>query len=137
MAHHADANQAGLFRPTPAAPTSAPVREAPAPRPRGKAPAMTPAVAHDVLAEVREGRYGLLDDTDRVVWFEDADHVRFATDADLLHSLMNNRYVEHCPARDLTSSRHGAITRPVLPLRLTKTGRELLARWSALAHYKP
>jgi hypothetical protein len=32
---------------------------------------------------------------------------------------------------DTDRGRHGAIRRPVLPLRLTKSGRETLLRWSA------
>ncbi|WP_209440791.1 hypothetical protein [Amycolatopsis thermoflava] len=92
-------------------------------------------MAQDVLAEVQDGRYGLLDDSDRVVLFEDTDRVRIATDEDTVHALMQGRYVERCPARDTVSCLHGVVRRPVSPLRLTRQGRNLLSRWSALKPY--
>ncbi|MGC7101601.1 hypothetical protein ACPZ19_43590 [Amycolatopsis lurida] len=110
-----------------------PGRQCPPTRQRGqRSNAGKPAVAVDVLAEVHEGRYGLLDDTDRVVLFEDNDHVRLALDEDAVHELMAQGYVQRRPMRDTESCLHGAIRRPVLGLRLTKRGRSLLARWTAL-----
>lgn len=125
-------NQVDLFG-TPATPVAAPARPAPPVRHRtpARSRAGTPAVATDVLAEVRDGRYGLMDDTDRVVVFEDGDHVRLALDEEIIHHLITGRYIERGPARDTVSCLHGVIRRPVSPLRLTKDGRTLLGRWSA------
>ncbi|MCF6425906.1 hypothetical protein [Amycolatopsis tucumanensis] len=125
----------GLFS-APAAGTPAPSRQCPPPRPRKRSKAViSPALAQDVLAEVQDGRYGLLDDSDRVVLFEDTDRVRIATDEDTVHALMQGRYVERCPARATVSCLHGVVRRPVSPLRLTRQGRNLLSRWSALKPY--
>jgi hypothetical protein len=88
-------------------------------------------VAKDVLAEVHTGRYGLLDDTDRVVLFEDDEHVRVALDEDAVLYFLAQGYLECRPIRDTVTCLHGAIRRPVLPLRLTRTGRTMLDRWSA------
>lgn len=130
--------QLGLFTDQlPATPAPAPVRDGPPPR-TGRKPArpqVTPSVAQDVLAEVQEGRYGVIDDSDRVVVFEDTDRVRVAIDEDTIHTLFGGGYVERCPARETVSCLHGAIRRPVSPLRLTKSGRSLLNRWSALKPY--
>jgi hypothetical protein len=107
----------------------------PAPAPRGRTRSRQPITPDRVvpaLADVHEGRFGLLDDTDRVMVFEDHDRVRAALDDDLIGSLMWQGYVERRPHRDTVSCRHGAIRRPVTPLRLTKQGHTLLARWGAL-----
>lgn len=134
MARRVPPGQLGLFgAQLPATPT--PQRDAPPPRPRNARPAATPDVARDLLAEVQEGRYGLLDDTDRVVVFEDLDRVRVATDEDAVHALISGGYVQRGPARETVSCHHGAIRRPVSPLRLTRQGRALLHRWSALKPY--
>ncbi|GAB3566015.1 hypothetical protein GCM10027445_12140 [Amycolatopsis endophytica] len=128
-------DQFGLFAPS-TTDTPAPARPSLPPRPRKRTRSMVnPGVAQDVLAEVQDGRYGLLDDSDRVVLFEDTDRVRIATDEDAVHALLAGRYVERCPARDTVSCLHGAIRRPVSPLRLTRQGRNLLSRWSALKPY--
>jgi hypothetical protein len=133
MAGSIDPDQFGLFG---AQPAPAEERDCPAPRRRRKrGRAETPGFAQEALAEVQEGRYGLLDDTDRIVWFEDASHVRLAHDEEIVAGFIRQRYVERCPVRDTLITRHGAIRRPVLPLRLTKDGRALLSRWAALARY--
>lgn len=127
-------DQLDLFG-TPPKPTGrpAPGRQCPPVRQRGqRSRAGNPAVTTDVLAEVHDQRYGLLDDTDRVVVFEDTDRVRVALDEEAVHELMAQGYVERRPARDTVSCHHGVVRRPVLPLRLTKRGRTLLHRWSAL-----
>jgi hypothetical protein len=88
--------------------------------------------AAEVLSEIAEGRYGVLDTSDRIVVFEEDDRVRHATDEDVIASLMSQGYVTEKGVRDTVSCRHGAIRRPVTPLRLTPRGRQLLSRWSAL-----
>jgi hypothetical protein len=136
VTRRASTDQLGLFGAQPAA-VPAPARACPPTR--GRKPARSgagnPAVARDVLAEVQEGRYGALDDTDRIVLFEDTDRVRLAIDEDAVLALMRGGYVQRCPPRDTVSCLHGAIRRPVSPLRLTKQGRNLLHRWSALKPY--
>lgn len=128
--------QLGLFADQlPATPAPVSARACPPPRTGRKSAPVTPPVAQDVLAEVQDGRYGVLDDSDRVVVFEDTDRVRVAIDEDTVHTLMAGGYVERCPVRESFSCLHGAIRRPVSPLRLTKSGRSLLNRWSALKSY--
>lgn len=114
------------------APAPTAQREQPPAKTRGAHPHVTPAVALDVLAEIDERRYGLLDDTDRAVVFDEPDRVRHALDEDTIAHLVAQGYAERCPARETVSAHHGAIRRPVSPLRLTKRGRTLLARWAAL-----
>ena len=89
-----------------------------------------------MLAEVQAGRFGLLDDSDRVVVLDGDGHVRAALDEDTVHELVRGRYAEVCPARETVSALHGAVRKPVTPLRLTRNGRALLHRWSALHHYR-
>ncbi|SFJ41400.1 hypothetical protein SAMN05421835_105144 [Amycolatopsis sacchari] len=134
MGRRTDPGQLDLFGPQP---VSAPVpgRACPPPRSPRRAASVTPTVAHDVLAEIQEGRYGALDDSDRIVVFEDTDRVRLATDEDTVHELLTGGYVQRCPPREAVSCLHGAIRRPVAPLRLTRQGRALLHRWSALKPY--
>lgn len=109
-------------------------RPAPPPRGRGKTHSQAghPAVVLDVLTELEHGQYGMLDDSDTVVIFEDDDRVRAALDEDAIQHLLGQGYVERCPARERVSCHHGAIRKPVQPLRLSKRGRSLLNRWSAL-----
>jgi hypothetical protein len=113
----------------------APSRACPPPRPqrsRRNRSTGRPEVAADVLAEVHMGRYGLLDDSDRYVVFEDDTRVRLAADDTVLASLMANGYLERGPARDTVTCRHGVVRKPVTPLRLTKRGHALMNRWQAL-----
>jgi hypothetical protein len=123
--------QLSLFGPVaspPSAPRACPPVRAKGARPRGE----SPQVANDVLTEVRDGRYGLLDDTDIVMVFTEPDRVRKAIDDAVVHRLMSAGLVRTGTSRDTTTCLHGAVRRPVTPLRLTKRGREQLARWSAL-----
>lgn len=132
MTTHEAQDQLDLFG---AAPKPAPAssdRSGPPPRPRRARSSGRPEVAADVLAEVHQGRYGLLDDSDRYVVFEEDDRVRLAADDTVLASLANGGYVERRPVRDTVSCRHGVIRKPVTPLRLTKRGHHLLNRWTAL-----
>jgi hypothetical protein len=48
----------------------------------------------------------------------------------VLHFLARG-YLERWPTRGIVTCLYGAIRRPVLPLRLTRTGRTMLDRWSA------
>lgn len=128
------ADQLGLFG-TSADPDPAPPGTARA-RPRRSRSTGRPEVAADVLADVHHGRYGLLDDGDRYVVFEDDTRVRLAPEDNVLASLAANGYIERRPARDTVSCKHGAIRRPVTPLRLTKSGQALMHRWAALAKPK-
>lgn len=123
--------QLSLFGPVaPPLPTS---RACPPVRARGTKPrGESPQVANDVLAEVRDGRYGLLDDTDVVMVFTEPDRVRKALDDAVVHRLMSAGLVRVGTNRDTTACLHGAVRKPVTPLRLTKRGREQLTRWSAL-----
>ncbi|MEU6645491.1 hypothetical protein ABZ863_23465 [Saccharomonospora sp. NPDC046836] len=128
-----DRDQLDLFGSTPPAPAVQPARQCPPTRGRNtRKPPANPLVAKDVLAEVQHGRFGMLDNTDRVMVFEDDDRVRVALDEDLVHHLLANGYIERSPARDAVSCRHGAVRKPVLPLRLAKRGRAMLNRWTAL-----
>jgi hypothetical protein len=114
----------------PASATSAPARPA---RSSGARCSGRPEVAAEVLTDVHHGKYGLLDDGDRFVVFEDDDRIRLAAEDNVLGSLVSNGYIERRPARDTVSCRHGVIRRPVTPLRLTKQGHALMHRWAALA----
>ncbi|GDY28773.1 hypothetical protein [Gandjariella thermophila] len=109
----------------PAKPADQPARS-----PRGQRGG-SPQVAAEVLAEVNQGRYGVVDATDRIVVFEDWDRVRHAVEEDVIASLMAGGYVTQ-NGKDTVVCHHGAILRPVTPLRLTHRGRQLLSRWSAL-----
>jgi len=131
------ADQLDLFGSPVAAPSSRQQQHRPQRPTRSRRPqnSARPEVAADVLADVHHGRYGLLDDGDRYVVFEDDTKVRLAPDDNVLASLVANGYVERRPARDTVSCKHGAIRRPVTPLRLTKSGHALMHRWSALAPY--
>lgn len=128
-----DHDQLGLFDTVAPAPVARPARACPPARGRttGRPPA-NPLVAKEVLAEIQLGRFGLLDDTDRVVVFDDEGHVRAALDEDIVHHLLAGGYADRCPPRDTRSCLHGVVRKPVLPLRLTKTGRAMLQRWSHL-----
>lgn len=78
-----------------------------------------------------------MDDSDRVVIVEDVTgalaRVRYATDEDAVTALIRSGCAERCPPRDNLSALHGAIRRAVTPLRLTRHGRSICARWNALA----
>lgn len=115
---------------TPASTTTAPARSARAGRAKSTG---RPDVAAEVLTDVHHGRYGLLDNGDRFVVFEDDTRIRLAAEENVLASLAANGYIERRPARDTVSCLHGVIRRPVTPLRLTKSGHALMHRWAALA----
>ncbi|WIY00063.1 hypothetical protein QRX60_39350 [Amycolatopsis mongoliensis] len=89
-------------------------------------------MAKDVLADVRDGKFGLLDDTDRVMVLDGDGHCRAAQEDDVVMHLVSIGYVERSPARETVSCLHGVVRKPVLPLRLTRRGRDMLQRWSNL-----
>lgn len=133
-----DPAQLGLFGTVPAASAPQSGRQCPparVSRRKDTGPGANPLVAKDVLAEVRDGRFALLDDTDRVLVFEDTDRVRTALDEDVVHHLISVGYVARGGSRDTVSAMHGAIRRPVTPLKLTARGRTMLQRWSNLSDY--
>jgi hypothetical protein len=127
-------DQIDLFAPAAdQAPAPAPVAPVvPPPRRGRKTRPQRPDVAADVLEDVHLGKLGMLDDSDRVVVFEDHARVRLSLDEDTVVSLLDQRYVERCPARDRVSCLHGVVRKPVSPLRLTKAGHTLRNRWTAL-----
>lgn len=88
-------------------------------------------VVAEVLAEIREGRYGRMDFNDRIVLIEGGERCRYAPDAEAeaMESLLGQRYARQGAHVQL---RHGAITRDVYPILLTPTGHKLVERWSAL-----
>lgn len=130
--------QLDLFAIDTPAPAPAESQPCPAPRPRRRRRQSTPGpeVITQVLTETTTGRFGLLDDSERVVVFEEPDRVRLASEEDLVTDLMASGHLERHPRRDTVSALHGAIRRPVTPIRPTRAGRGLLARWSAL-HPQP
>lgn len=134
MTRRANPDQLSLIGMVDPAPTPTSGRQCPPARGRKKPKGTSgnPLVAKDVLAEVNDGHYGLLDDTDKVVVFEDGERVRAALDEDIVHHLITNGYVDRSHARETISCMHGVIRRPVLPLRLTRRGRDMLQRWSNL-----
>ncbi|MBB3662459.1 hypothetical protein FB384_001363 [Prauserella sediminis] len=95
--------------------------------------AVKPHVAREVLAEVAERRFGIVDQTDRVARIDADCGVTQASEEDIVHHLITQDYVELCPMRDTFTGHTARWSRPVSPLRLTKRGRNLLDRWSALA----
>lgn len=121
-------DQLDLFPTAQPAPALAPEPVAPS---RRKPPGGSPQRATEVLGEIRDGRYGVLDTTDRIVWFTDDRHVRHSADEDVVASLMAEGYVVERGDRYRVGCRHGAVIRPVTPLRLTPDGRKLLSRWSS------
>lgn len=117
-------DQLDMFSALPAAPT------VPAPEPsRRKEPGGGPQRATEVMVQISEGRFGVLDNTDRIVWFEDDRHVRHSPDEDVVASLIAGGYAGERGDRYRVGCRHGAIIRPVTPLRLTPAGKKLLTRW--------
>ena len=91
----------------------------------------TPREALAALADVHDGRLGVLDNTGRIVQFTEHDQVRQAHNDHVITALTRSGYVTEND-KDRVSCRHGAIRRPVVPLKLTRAGRELLERWFAL-----
>jgi hypothetical protein len=91
----------------------------------------SPREAAEALADIRDGRLGVLDNTGRVVRFIDHDQVRHGDNEGVVVALIRSGYVIE-DDRGRVSCLHGAIRRPVIPLKLTGPGRVLLERWSAL-----
>ncbi|MDQ3402240.1 MAG: hypothetical protein M3548_02455 [Actinomycetota bacterium] len=125
-------DQLDMFTPTTPAPVMASNPVPPSRRRSRGSVSLTPQAAGEVLADVHLGKFGMLDDSDRVVLFEDPGRVRFAAEEDVALSLLQQRFIERQPPRDTESCLHGVIRKPVTPLRLTKSGRALLNRWASL-----
>jgi hypothetical protein len=94
----------------------------------------TPREALDALSDIHADRLGVLDNTDRIVQFTDYDQVRQARNDDVIAALVRSGYVTEND-KERVSCLHGAVRRPVVPLTLTRTGRALLERWTALDDY--
>lgn len=137
MSRRRDPGQLGLFATPDPAPAPTPGRACPPARGRRKALGSVgnPLVAKDVLADVRDGKFGLLDDTDRVMVLDGDGHCRTALEEDIVMHLMSIGYIERSPDRERVSCLHGVVRKPVLPLRLTRRGRDTLQRWSNLAPF--
>lgn len=95
-----------------------------------------PDVVAEVLAEIRDARYGRLEVNDRIVRIEYGERCRYAADseADVVESLLAQRYAR---LGTVMSLRHGVIAKEVYVLVLTPGGRGLLERWSALRIRRP
>lgn len=96
-------------------------------------PGGSPARVVRVLQDIRDGRLGMLDTTGQIVEFHGDDRVRLSPDDDVAAALLDQRYAAEKSNRDRVTCKHGAISRPVTPLRLTTDGKRLLLRWAALA----
>lgn len=95
-------------------------------------PGGSPARVVRVLQDIRDSRMGVLDNTDRIVEFCGDDRVRHSPDEDVAAALLAEGYAAERGDRHRVTCRHGAIARPVTPLRLTPDGKRLLLRWHAL-----
>lgn len=95
--------------------------------------ALSPQAAFEALKHVDGGTLALLDDTDRVVDFLGAGgSVRVSRLETVVRHLISQRFIESEPSRSTVTCLHGVIRKPVTPVRLTKAGKALLHRWSAL-----
>lgn len=130
MARRGDPGQLDLFG------DSTPV-DVPAPRqgPKtgfgGKADAVV-----ELLDQVHQGRFGVLESTDRVVCIDAERHCWHApaVDAAMVESLIAQRYAKPVDVEPLL---HGAVRRNVVLLALTPGGRGLLRRSSILQTKRP
>ena len=132
MARRSDPGQLDLFGETPQA-----VEIVPAPRQEPKTGFGGKAdLVVEVLDQVHNGRFGLLESNDRVVHLDGDGHCRHASNADAstVESFIVQRYVK--PA-GVESLRHGAVRRNVVLLVLTPGGRGLLRRSSILQTRRP
>ena len=88
-----------------------------------------------VLQDIRDGRLAVLDVSGQIMERYGDDRVRLAPDDDVAAALMAQGYAAEQGDRHRITCKHGAISRPVTPLRLTPDGKRLLLRWSSLAHF--
>ncbi len=124
----ADGRQLGLFGTDPA-----PAPAKPALPPTRLTPGGSPARVVRVLQDVRDSRLAVLDTTGQIVERYADDRVRLSPDDDVAAALMAQGYAAEQGDRHRITCKHGAISRPVTPLRLTPDGKRLLLRWAALA----
>jgi hypothetical protein len=114
-----------------------PAPAGPVPAPTLPSTRLTPGGSPDrvvrVLQDIRDGRLGMLDTTGQIVeFYGDGNRVRLFPDDDVAAALLDQRYAQEKSNRDRVTCKHGAISRPVTPLRLTPDGKRLLLRWSSL-----
>jgi hypothetical protein len=127
------ADQLGLFGDDADHPATGPAATAGRLPASARSPGGSPVRVVGVLQDVRDGRLGVLDATGRVVEFYGDDQVRYSPDEDVTGGLIIQGYIAETGDRYRVTCRHGAIRRPVTPLRLTPDGKRLLLRWSSLA----
>lgn len=92
----------------------------------------TPHRAEEVLGLINNGTIGILDNG-RIVDFHDNGRIRHSHYETIVAHLITQEYVERGPRRNARSALHGANRTWAIPLRLTKHGSCLLARWRTLA----
>lgn len=87
--------------------------------------------ALEVLDQVHNGRYGRIEDNERIVYLDGENRCRHALDADavIVESLLRQRYVKPTYVETM---RHGAIAKLVEVLAPTTGGLGLLTRSSVL-----
>jgi hypothetical protein len=90
-----------------------------------------PDMVMEVLNEILDGRYGVIEKTGRVVEVTADRTCRLSEVEDIVLNLQQQRYIEE---GEMVACRHGAIIKPVNRFKLTKSGTTLRRRW---AHLKP
>ncbi len=103
----------------------------PVPKPRGAVTGYggQPDTVMEVLTEIRDNKYGLVEKTGRVVEVTPDRTCRHSEVEDIILYLQKQRYVEE---GEMIPCRHGAIIKPVNRFKLTKAGRNLYNRWASL-----
>lgn len=121
-------HQLGLFAPDP----HEPAPTGPVLPPSPLTPGGSPARVVRVLQDIRDSRLALLDVSGQIVERYGEDRVRLSPDDDVAAALIAQGYAAERGDRNRITCKHGAISRPVTPLRLTPDGKLLLLRWAAL-----
>jgi hypothetical protein len=103
----------------------------PVPEPRGTVSGYggQPDAVMEVLSEIRDQRYGIIEKTGRVVEINVDRVCRHSEVEEIILHLQKQRYVDE---GEMIPCRHGAIIKPVNRFKLTKAGRNLYNRWANL-----